>query len=289
MINFNLGTEIANKFLGSEKKKTICYQDEIYMVKFPDPVRKKDNPLSYMNNQYSEHIGCEIFRACDFKTQETCLGTYTHDDGKISIVVGCKDFTQQGKTILYEFSKFANAFGDYTKKAKLTIEDVEQIIMTTNVKIDRDEVADRFWDMFVVDALIGHSDRHLDNWGLTEKNGIFNFAPIYDCGSSLSPLIDDDKTRLLLDNPIEFDNVEYNIPSCYSMGGKRIFYHEIFKNPPFRLTEAIKRQVPKIDMTEIRGIVNNTEGLSGKKKEYLVRALDIRYGRIIKPAHKAAM
>ena len=61
MIDFNLGDEIINKFLGSENKKTIIYNNEIYMIKFPDPVRDKDNPLSYMNNQFSEHIGCKIF------------------------------------------------------------------------------------------------------------------------------------------------------------------------------------------------------------------------------------
>ncbi|MCL2312635.1 MAG: HipA domain-containing protein [Firmicutes bacterium] len=284
MIDFNKGTEIANKFLGSEKKKTIIYNDDIYMVKFPDPVRKKNNPLSYMNNQYSEYIGCEIFRTCGFNTQETILGTYKHKDGNISTVVGCKDFTQDG-SILYEFSKFANALNDYTKKARLSIEDVELVIMTTEAISDNDKILDRFWDVFVIDALIGHSDRHLDNWGLLEKEGTMVFAPVYDCGSALSPLIDEENTKLLLNNETDFVAVEYNVTSCYTIEQKRIFYHEIFKNPPKKLSEAIIRITPKINMCEVHKIVNGTEGLSDERKEYLIKSLNIRYERIILPAY----
>jgi len=41
MINFNNGEERHNKFLGSEKKTTILYNNELYMLKYPDPIRGK--------------------------------------------------------------------------------------------------------------------------------------------------------------------------------------------------------------------------------------------------------
>ena len=50
MIDFNTGEERLNKFSGSEKKTTILYNGELYMLKFPDPIRDKRNALSYMNN-----------------------------------------------------------------------------------------------------------------------------------------------------------------------------------------------------------------------------------------------
>lgn len=31
--------------------------------------------------------------------------------------------------------------------------------------VNREELLDRFWDMFVVDAFIGNWDRHNGNWG----------------------------------------------------------------------------------------------------------------------------
>jgi len=42
MINFNDGEERLNKFLGSEKKTTIFYNNEIYMLKYPDPIKRKN-------------------------------------------------------------------------------------------------------------------------------------------------------------------------------------------------------------------------------------------------------
>lgn len=249
MIDFNTGKEKLNKFSGSEKKITILYENDLYMIKFPDPIRSKKNLLSYMNNQYSEHIGCNIFRACGFITQETSLGTYTDKNGKEKIVVGCKDFTQSG-AILHEFSKLGNQIVEIDSKFDTTIENVHLIIAECDLIKNKEDMLNCFWDMFIVDALLGNSDRHFDNWGFLEQNGEIEFAPIYDCGSALGALLDDSKMRELLTeiNITGFKNIEYNITSCYSMNGKRIFYHEIFKNPPQRLAEAIKRVTPKIDI-----------------------------------------
>ena len=143
--------------------------------------------------------------------------------------------------------------------------------------------------MFVIDALIGNYDRHFDNWGLIEKKGIIRFAPIYDCGSSLGALFSDDRMSETLKDNTEFKNTEYNVKSCYLMGGKRIFYHEIFKSPTNELSEAISRVVPLIDMSVIYNIVNTTEFISNIRKEYLIRALDLRYNEILLPAFKRIM
>ena len=62
MIDLTHCQETINTFGGSEKKKRILYDHRIYMVKFPDPVRELHNSLSYMNNQFSEDIGCKIFK-----------------------------------------------------------------------------------------------------------------------------------------------------------------------------------------------------------------------------------
>ena len=56
MIDFNKGEEKLNKYPGSERKTTIVYENEVYLLKYPDPIRDTRNTLSYMNNQYSEHI-----------------------------------------------------------------------------------------------------------------------------------------------------------------------------------------------------------------------------------------
>jgi len=285
MIDFNQGCQSINKFGGSERKITVSLKGELYMVKFPDPIRAKNNPLSYMNNQFSEYIGCKIFESAGIKTQDTILGYYTNDDGKKKIVVGCKDFTQDG-SVLYEFSKLANELHQTEEIIKASIEDVYLIIDANNSIIDKVRVKNCFWDVFIIDALIGNSDRHFDNFGITVKDNIIEFAPVYDCGSSLGALLSDEFMKCLIENQTEFKNAEYNTTSCFSYQGKRIFYHEIFKNPPEDLSLAVKRVVPKIDINIINDIISNTPCLPDIRKEYLTRAVNLRYEQIISPAHQ---
>ena len=50
-----------------------------------------------------------------------------------------------------------------------------------------------FWDMFIVDALIGNWDRHNGNWGFLYEvdTDRMKIAPVYDCESFLFPQADD--------------------------------------------------------------------------------------------------
>lgn len=45
-------------------------------------------------------------------------------------------------------------------------------VIDENKMINSDETKNKFWNMFIIDALIGNTDRHNGNWGLlvnTEK------------------------------------------------------------------------------------------------------------------------
>ena len=61
MVDFDAGERRFNKFLGSEKKDTVLLDGQMYMIKYPDPIReqKRKDIISYKNNQFSEHIGVE--------------------------------------------------------------------------------------------------------------------------------------------------------------------------------------------------------------------------------------
>ena len=54
MIDFTKCKEEINQYKGSEKKKTLIYNNLKYLVKFPDPLRQKNKDLSYINNAFSE-------------------------------------------------------------------------------------------------------------------------------------------------------------------------------------------------------------------------------------------
>ena len=291
MIDITNATWRSNRFGGSERKRTLIYDGSTYMVKFPDPVRStKKTSLSYINNQFSEHIGCSIFRHLGIPAQETFLATCIDPMNKMEkIVVACKLFCQNGEGNLVEFSKFLLNDTDSTSRRTTTVEDVMDVLDHSPLRLDREKIKDYFWDMFVVDAFIGNGDRHLDNWGLIEMtDGTLSPAPIYDCGSSLSPLKSDEKKRELLADGNEFKQEEYNLNSVYRMNNKRVLYHEIFKNPPDDLHRAIQRIVPRIKTAsaQIDRLIDSTEGLSGISKEYMKKSLLLRRELILLPALK---
>ena len=291
MIDITNATWRSNRFGGSERKRTLIYDGNTYMVKFPDPVRStKKTSLSYINNQFSEHIGCSIFRHLGIPAQETFLATCIDPMNKMEkIVVACKLFCQNGEGNLVEFSKFLLNDTDSTSRRTTTVEDVMDVLDHSPLRLDREKIKDYFWDMFVVDAFIGNGDRHLDNWGLIEMtDGTLSPAPIYDCGSSLSPLKSDEKKRELLADGNEFKQEEYNLNSVYRMNNKRVLYHEIFKNPPEDLHRAIQRIVPRIKTasTQIDRLIDSTEGLSDISKEYMKKSLLLRRELILLPALK---
>ena len=53
MIDFTNAMEEFNNYKGSEKKKTLIYNNKKYLVKFPDPIREKNKNISYINNAFS--------------------------------------------------------------------------------------------------------------------------------------------------------------------------------------------------------------------------------------------
>ena len=286
MIDLTTAKELPNGYDGSEAKKTLLFNDKIYMVKFPNHVRNsKISKLDYINNQISEDIGCKIFKSIGIETQNTFLATYTERTGKNKIVVACEDFCIPNRLALKEFKSLALAVTDGNINSPTSIEFINEVLQKSDFIENKKEFFEKFWDMFVVDALIGNKDRHLGNFGLIVGEKGLSFSPIYDCGSSLSPLMSDEEMTQTLNQEGNFLSSEYNIPSVFKYKEKRIFYHEIFKNPPKELANAIFRIVPKIDMEKINTIIQNVEGVSNTRKEYLAKSVELRYNKIHKTAY----
>ena len=283
MIDITNCTQIASDFEGSERKFAILYQNEAYMVKEPDPVREKNNKLSYMNNTFSEHIGCNIFKMLDLPVQETFLAQYTRSDGKSEIVVACKDFRQPGEQ-LYEADKYAKSIIDSKNITKPDYSEIEQIFNKVAPNLNED-VEQRFWDTFVVDAFIGNKDRHLGNWGFLSKDRInLTLAPIYDCGSSLGALIDNDRMKACMDKDGLMANLECNIYTNFTIKRQSVTYKDIMLNPSEKLIKSIKTIVPKIDIDKITSFIKEIPEMEKCRKEYIIKSLTMRYEKILKQA-----
>lgn len=162
LIDFSKAKEITPEYTGSEKKKTMVLDNKKYLVKFPDLNRSPKLAISYINNVFSEYIGTKIFELCGFETQKVVLGTYKKDEKDI-FVCACEDFTTDNLKLV-EFEKFENASieQDHFKRE---IKDIYHIVEIGTYNINLEELKENFWDMFIVDCLIGNIDRHNGNWG----------------------------------------------------------------------------------------------------------------------------
>lgn len=281
MENFNLYLELPNKYLGSDRKKTLLINGEKYLLKFPDPVRNKKHVLSYINNAVSEYLGCHIYESIGIPVQETRLGFYKEKNGKTKVACACKDFCRN-EFELYEVKALSLANTESEKEEKGDIFDTLSVIRELPIGKDLEK---HFWDMFVVDALICNTDRHEGNWGVLIQTGTNNMsiAPVYDCGSSLVPL--------LADEELSFDvakNYAVNARSASVLDGRRICFSQYIlsmKNPA--LNDAVKRIFPQIDLRAIEKIIESTDCISEKRKGFYKSLIKITFEQTLKPVYKA--
>lgn len=274
MIDFTNAVEEFNNYKGSEKKKTLIYNNKKYLVKFPDPIREKNKNISYINNAFSEYIGSHIFEMSNFETQNTLLGIYNYN-GKEKIVCACEDFTDD-TNILYEFENLALSTNP-DKKIETELNDIMEVIEESNL-LDSSKTKEMFWNMFVIDSLIGNTDRHNGNWGflVNKSTGKIKFSPIYDCGSCLNPIIEDDE--ILKMNETEIKNLALNCYSCIKEDGKKINYMSYIKSlKNAECTNAVKRLIPNIDINKIIEFIDNISCISNIRKNFYKKILMIRY------------
>ena len=274
MIDFTNAKEEFNNYKGSEKKKTLIYKDKKYLVKFPDPVKEKNKKISFINNAFSEFIGSNVFKIVGFKTQNTVLGKYIYN-GKEKIVCACEDFTDN-ENVLYEFENLVLSTNP-DKKIETELNDIIEVIEECKM-IDSESTKQKFWNMFIVDSLIGNTDRHNENWGfiLNKITGKIEFSPIYDCGSCLNPMLEDEEIQNITE--VELKNLAINCYSCLKENGKKINYMSYIKQMKNEeCNNAIKRLFLYINIDEIKRFINNIDCMSDLRKEFYKRIIEQRY------------
>lgn len=280
MIDFTKSIEELNSYKGSEKKKTLINDNKRYLVKFPDPIREKNKNISYINNAFSEYVGSHVFEIIGFETQNTILGTYTYNE-KEKIVCACEDFTN-GNQVLYEFENLVLS-ANPDKKIETELSDIMEVIdeISSTKKINiilNDNIKEKFWDMFIVDCLIGNTDRHNGNWGIlinTRSSGA-KFSPIYDCGSCLNPMLEDKQIEKMTE--VEIKNLAINCYSCIKENGKRINYVSYIKScKNTECIDAVKRVFTRINIKDINDFIDNITCMSNSRRKFYKEIINYRY------------
>jgi len=261
------------------KKVAVLFQGEPWILKFPPNVTSRPNEQSYSNSCFSEHFGSCIYRLLGIPCQETILGTFVN--GKNKIVCACKDFTRPGVR-LYDFCSIKNTVIDSeTGGTGTELSDILETI-ERQAFVDPIIVSERFWQMFVVDALLGNFDRHNGNWGflVEEDTQSSSLAPVFDNGSCLLPQADDSIMQRCLEDEDEMNARIYTIPtSMIKQAGKKINYFDFLHalDMPQGLHMALDQLFPRIQALDFNALVDSTPYLTPLQRQFYIEYLTRRF------------
>ncbi len=294
IIDFSNCKRIYRNYGGSDRKFSVEYNDEVYLLKFSgDHAKRHDISTSAVNNVVSEYISSHISASMGLPTHQTYLGVY-HDE----IVVGCKDFRKSGEQNM-EFSELIKSVydsRDITRHVLLQqiyetlcnpINALPQSLITASIE--------RFWDTFVVDALVGNFDRHTGNWGfLIANDKIHRLAPVYDYGSTLFPNLSDEGADALITDDFEMLKRCIVFPSpvlCVTREkvGKVGYYDMLSSNYDKNCTLALLRMASMISLDAINKIIDETPLITETRKIFYKSIIALRKKVIIDRAYEKCL
>lgn len=286
--------ELLNRYDGADNKKTVVDEEgQLYLLKLPS-IAKNNKEASYSNNIFSEYICCHIFETIGIKAQQTYLGTFLNNKGIEKNACACRDFTTK-EWELIEFQKLRNSYDEISNNSQggsTNLEDIKEVL-NNHPKITekgKEMLKKHFWDMFVVDALIGNFDRHNGNWGIlvNDYTQEIKVAPIYDCGSCLYAQLTDEQMAKILESQQEINIRIYERPlSALQLNNKKINYYDFISSLESKeCNEALQRIVPKINMDKINDTINSTPYISDVRKEFYRIIIKKRYEKILNSAYE---
>lgn len=273
------------------KKIAVEYNGTPYMLKFPPSGIKKPTELSYTNSCISEHIASSIFNMLGIQAQETMLGTFVVN-GKEKIVCACKDFTEKGYR-LFDFCSIKNTILESDSGGTGT--ELSDIIdaMERQQYVEPKILLEHFWNVFIIDALLGNFDRHNGNWGFLfeDSTGEVKIAPVYDCGSCLLPQADENIMEQVLTNEDARNARIFQFPtSAVKLDGRKINYYDFLMSMEEPgCNAALKRMVPKINLAQIETFIEDVPYISDVQKRFYIEYIRARFEQILKPAFDLAM
>ena len=265
-------------YSGSEKKAGILINRSPYMLKF-----QKKTAFGMRYNHISEYIGSHVFALLDFPTQETYLGTYQGEQ-----VVACKDFIESGVQFV-PFNDIGESTLDQDKERyQYSYEDIMKMLQENSKLTQVEATIHSFWEIYIVDALLGNFDRHGSNWGFIKEDNAYSIAPVFDNGSCLFPnMIDEDEMETVMGSAKETEKRVFTFPtSQIKLDGKKSSYYEVIHSCAFpACNTALESVYGRLDMQRIYALVDETPFISETHKRFYKHMLSARFELIIKASH----
>lgn len=265
---------ISQYYGGSERKTAVVIDGKRYIMKFQ--MRTEFGPKY---NHVSEHIGSRVFEELGLESQKTILGTYRGEE-----VVLCKVFLDEDEQFV-PFNDVGESSLDTEKEHhSYTYEDIMYLLRMNRKLTGVEETIDRFWDIYIIDALLGNFDRHGGNWGFLKRADRYRLAPVFDNGSCLFPqMYDDTEMSAIISSEELTDERVYRFPtSQIKLGNKKSSYHDVIGSLKFpECSAALKRIVPRIDLDSISDIIDGTPFLSDTHRRFYKHMIKNRFEKIL--------
>lgn len=298
-------SDIADYGGNSCGKSQLFWQDDLWMVKYPSNrvEKRKDRTkvLSYDTSPVSEWLGSRVYADIGIPVQETELGLL-----RGRVVVACKHLNDPDERLV-TFRGLMRAWREKPGKRlsrratdrHAVLDDIFKIIEEEPVYLNLG-LKEHFWDMFVVDSLIGNHDRNTGNWGIiqNQRNRNVRLSPVFDNAGSFFPQWTQERMHLFLGNPknarntllkgegspfLDADGDEVQ-PIRFPGKTSLLKYRDDFLN-------AIKRVVPAIDMSSIFSAIEELEiesVITARTADLYRFAVETRYtGRLLPCLEKA--
>lgn len=279
IIDFSVYKRTDMFYGGSEKKFGIMIDGYEYMLKF-----RKTTNFSKRFNHVSEYLGSHVFELLGFNVQDTYLGLYNGQE-----VVACKNFISDN----CQFVPFNDVGESSLERDKETYqysyEDIMRMLQD-NVKLtDVQETIALFWEMFVVDALLGNFDRHGSNWGFLKRHNKYSLAPVFDNGSCLFPqMTDEEQMKRIMESEELTNERVYKFPtSQVKLDRQKSSYYEVINSLNFKeCNAAVIKVCEKYHSDKIEKLIDNTPFITQTHKEFYKYMISQRYEKILLSAYK---
>lgn len=278
-MEYNIYPRNNKLYSGAERKIGITIHHEDYIIKF-----RKKTEFGTRNNHISEYLGCKIIESLGLKVQSVYLGTYDGEE-----VVAIKDFVGVNQQFVAFNDVGESSIEEDREQFKYSYDDVTKILYANNKLKDPTQTVRQFWDMYIVDALLGNFDRHGGNWGFIKENDTYWIAPNFDNGSCLFPNLTDEAEMQMIINSIEETKKRvYTFPtSQILLHDKKSSYYDVIHSLAYaECNSALKRMFNRFDYKKIADIIHNTEFIGDIQKEFYKHIVLQRFNLIIKESYE---
>ena len=203
-----------------------------------------------------EKIAAEVAALLGVPHARVELAEHEGNRGSITENIVPEDYNLIHGNEVLESTDFPHAFDDLNfHRADHTLENIWLALdRTFESEAARTEAKNQFAEYLVLDAVVGNTDRHSENWGILQRQDVSrrveSLAPSYDHGSSLGhELMEEGRERFLAGN---------RVGDYAERGRGQIYWQRTDKRgpSPLELTRLAISQYPEPFRTAIAKLEN---------------------------------